>query len=81
MICGYIGCGRYFSRHAVSHYEATRHPYSLEIASLRIWNYNGDNYAHSIIRTAFLMEENENSIGAKSGLMNKYVSECEEDNS
>ena len=58
----------------MTHYEATRHPYSIEIASQRIWNYNGDSYAHSIIRKAFMME-NENSIVAKSMLMNKYISE------
>lgn len=74
VICGFTGCGRYFSRHAVAHYEATRHPYSIEVASQRIWNYNGDSYAHSIIRKA-LMIENENSIVTKSMLMNKYVSE------
>lgn len=74
MICGYIGCGRYFSRHAVTHYEATRHPYSLEIASQRIWNYKGDSYAHSINRKAVITESN-NSIGAKTSLINKYQSE------
>ena len=54
IICGYIGCGRYFEKHAVNHSDNTLHNFSLEFSSHRIWNYKGDNYVHRMIRSAFL---------------------------
>jgi hypothetical protein len=46
MICSYTGCGRYSSQHAQKHYDESRHPFSLELASGRIWNYDRDTFAH-----------------------------------
>jgi BRCA1-associated protein len=34
-----VGCGRYSHRHAAQHYDDSSHPYSLELATLRIWDY------------------------------------------
>ena len=52
MVCAALGCGRYCSgRHAVKHFQATNHSFSLELSSQRIWHYKGDNYVHRIIKT------------------------------
>ena len=45
LICGNIGCGRYFQAHARNHYEATNHVYSLELETQRVWDYVGDGYS------------------------------------
>jgi BRCA1-associated protein len=43
LTCGFVGCGRYSNKHSVAHFEHTRHPYSLELATLRVWDYcNGE---------------------------------------
>ncbi|VEU40221.1 unnamed protein product [Pseudo-nitzschia multistriata] len=43
LTCGFVGCGRYSNKHSFAHFEKTRHPYSLELATLRIWDYcHGD---------------------------------------
>ena len=39
LTCGFVGCGRYSHKHAEQHYEESGHPYSLELATLRIWDY------------------------------------------
>lgn len=39
LTCGFVGCGRYSHRHAAQHFEESGHPYSLELATLRIWDY------------------------------------------
>lgn len=39
LTCGFVGCGRYSHRHAAQHYDDSSHPYSLELATLRIWDY------------------------------------------
>ncbi|KAG7371293.1 zinc finger type UBF domain containing protein [Nitzschia inconspicua] len=39
LTCGFVGCGRYSNKHSVAHFEQTRHPYSLELATLRVWDY------------------------------------------
>jgi hypothetical protein len=46
MTCGYVGCGRYTNKHAARHFAETGHPYSLELATLRIWDYVGEEFAH-----------------------------------
>ena len=52
LVCSALGCGRYCSgRHAVKHFQAYNHSFSLELASQRIWHYRGDNYVHRIIKT------------------------------
>jgi Zn-finger in ubiquitin-hydrolases and other protein len=52
LTCGFVGCGRYSNKHAAQHFSETGHPFSLELATLRIWNYlDGDAFVH---RTDFL---------------------------
>ena len=46
LTCGFVGCGRYSQRHAAEHFDESHHPYSLELATLRIWNYATGEYAH-----------------------------------
>jgi hypothetical protein len=49
LTCGFVGCGRYSNKHSVAHFQETHHPYSLELATLRIWNYVHDyGYAHRV---------------------------------
>ena len=49
LTCGFVGCGRYSNRHSVQHFEETQHPYSLELATLRIWDYvHEDRFAHRV---------------------------------
>lgn len=49
LTCGHVGCGRYSNRHSVQHFQQTQHPYSLELATLRIWDYvREDRYAHRV---------------------------------
>ena len=46
LTCGYIGCGRYTRKHAAQHYNDEKHPYSLELATGRIWDYDSGTFAH-----------------------------------
>jgi Zn-finger in ubiquitin-hydrolases and other protein len=46
LTCGFAGCGRYTNKHAAKHFAETGHPYSLELATLRIWDYVGEEFAH-----------------------------------
>lgn len=46
LTCGYIGCGRYTRKHAAQHYNDERHPFSLELATGRIWDYDSGTFAH-----------------------------------
>ncbi len=39
LTCGVVGCGRYSSGHAQEHFIETKHPFSLELATQRIWDY------------------------------------------
>jgi BRCA1-associated protein len=50
LICGNVGCGRYFNRHAFEHFSETEHRYAMEAESQRVWDYSGDNYVHRIIQ-------------------------------
>lgn len=49
LICGTVGCGRYQNGHAVNHFQETRHRYSLELESQRIWDYYMDKWVHRLI--------------------------------
>jgi len=46
LTCGTVGCGRYTLKHAADHFTLTGHPYSLELATMRIWNYQHGNFVH-----------------------------------
>lgn len=46
LICGFVGCGRYSNSHAVEHYNETKHAFSLELGTLRVWNYAKGEFMH-----------------------------------
>ncbi|KAL7578343.1 hypothetical protein ACA910_012749 [Epithemia clementina (nom. ined.)] len=46
LTCGFVGCGRYSNRHSVEHFDETGHPFSLELATLRIWDYATGYFSH-----------------------------------
>ncbi|KAL7535607.1 hypothetical protein ACHAXR_006605 [Thalassiosira sp. AJA248-18] len=46
LTCGVVGCGRYTLKHAAQHYTLEGHPYSLELATGRIWDYENGNFVH-----------------------------------
>lgn len=46
LTCGLVGCGRYTRKHAEDHYTSERHPYSLELATGRIWDYDNSTFVH-----------------------------------
>ena len=46
LTCGIAGCGRYSGGHAGDHYQQQNHPYSLELATGRIWDYSTDSFVH-----------------------------------
>lgn len=46
LTCGVVGCGRYTLKHAADHFTSTGHPYSLELATMRIWDYQYSSFVH-----------------------------------
>lgn len=54
LTCGFVGCGRYSNKHSFAHFEQTQHPYSLELATLRIWNYCHGEYGGFVQRADLL---------------------------
>lgn len=46
LTCGIVGCGRYTHKHAAQHYTLEGHPYSLELATGRIWDYDNGCFVH-----------------------------------
>ena len=46
LTCGVVGCGRYTHKHAAQHYTLEGHPYSLELATGRIWDYDNGCFVH-----------------------------------
>ena len=51
LTCGFVGCGRYSNKHSVEHFQRTNHPFALELATFRIWDYvHGEfgGYAHRV---------------------------------
>lgn len=50
LICGHVGCGRYQSGHAASHYRESGHCYALQLGSRRVWDYKGDNFVHRLLQ-------------------------------
>lgn len=47
MTCAHVGCGRYTdAQHAKKHFHETLHPFCLELATGRIWDYVNDNFVH-----------------------------------
>lgn len=50
-ICGFAGCGRYKSGHVINHKKETKHCYSLDEESQRVWHNIGKNYVHRFIQS------------------------------
>ncbi|KAI2488691.1 Ubiquitin Carboxyl-terminal Hydrolase-like zinc finger [Fragilaria crotonensis] len=46
LTCGFVGCGRYSHGHAANHFTESQHAFSLEMATLRIWDYASGEFAH-----------------------------------
>ena len=46
LTCSFVGCGRYSNKHAAQHYDESRHPFCLELSTLRIWSYLDGEFAH-----------------------------------
>ena len=46
LTCGFVGCGRYTLKHAAQHYTMEGHPFSLELATGRIWCYENGTFVH-----------------------------------
>ncbi|GFS40903.1 zinc finger (ubiquitin-hydrolase) domain-containing protein [Actinidia rufa] len=61
VICGFVGCGRYEERHAISHWKDTQHCYSLELETQQVWDYVGDSYVHRL---------NQSKTDSKSAMVN-----------
>ncbi|CAG9324586.1 unnamed protein product [Blepharisma stoltei] len=51
LICGHLGCGRYKEAHGKVHFQITKHSFTLELATQRIWDYAGDNYVHRLVHS------------------------------
>eukprot|EP00957_Ditylum_brightwellii_P197169 15022392-Ditylum_brightwellii.AAC.1 len=46
LTCCVIGCGRYSHGHAEAHYRESGHPFSLELVTRRIWDYDTGEFVH-----------------------------------
>ena len=46
LTCAFVGCGRYSNKHAAEHNDTTRHPFCLELSTLRIWSYVDSEFVH-----------------------------------
>ena len=46
LTCSFVGCGRYSHGHAANHFTESQHAFSLEMATLRIWDYASGEFAH-----------------------------------
>lgn len=45
------GLLRYSNEHGLAHFKATKHRFSLQLDSLRVWDYVGDTYVHRLAVT------------------------------
>ena len=50
LICGNVGCGRYTSEHAQTHYLETQHNFAMSLSDNRVWDYHGDYFVHRLIQ-------------------------------
>ncbi|XP_018494674.1 BRCA1-associated protein [Galendromus occidentalis] len=50
LVCGHIGCGRYVSGHAHTHFTETAHTYAMQVENGSVWDYAGDNYVHRLVQ-------------------------------
>ena len=49
LICGFAGCGRFSSSHALHHWRDSGHAYAIELRTQRVWSYSADEYVHRLI--------------------------------
>jgi BRCA1-associated protein len=49
LICAHIGCNRFKNSHAVAHFEASKHRFSLDLRNQYVWDYEADGYAHRLL--------------------------------
>lgn len=49
--CGHTGCGRYTAQHAQQHYSVSKHPFSLELATGRVWQYGIEDFVQPALRS------------------------------
>lgn len=61
LICGAIGCDRYYLGHAVEHFQLTYHRYSMDMTHERIWDYKDDKWVHRVLKISDI-NENNNSL-------------------
>ncbi|CAJ1950488.1 unnamed protein product [Cylindrotheca closterium] len=54
LTCSFVGCGRYTNKHSVDHFQKTNHPFALELATLRIWDYTHGEYGGFVHRVDLL---------------------------
>lgn len=83
LICGYIGCGRYTSRHAHAHFLQSevnsiidKHSFSLELATGRIWDYLNDTFVHNEPQSLIINDESNvtNIISYDNSIIKPYQS-------
>lgn len=49
LMCGYLGCSRYRSRHVATHCQLHGHDFSLSLTTQQIWDYQSDRFVHRMI--------------------------------
>lgn len=58
LTCAVIGCGRYSHGHAESHYKQSSHPFSMELATQRIWDYSTSSFVNreDLLKCTFMQD-------------------------
>jgi len=51
LVCGHVGCGRYVEGHGKVHFQTTRHNFTLDLKTQRIWDYLSDCYVHRLVHS------------------------------
>ncbi|XP_023300176.2 BRCA1-associated protein-like [Lucilia cuprina] len=54
--CSHIGCGRHSNRHALLHFNKTKHPYSMCLNNFSIWDYKEHKYLHRQLHETVAMK-------------------------
>jgi chromosome segregation ATPase len=65
VICGNIGCGRYYHAHSKKHWAATNHSYAMQISTQYIWDYVEDTWVHRLIQKEGKMVDLPASTGSR----------------
>jgi len=51
LVCGFVGCSRYKNKHSYDHFVDTKHTYSLELDSQKVWDYTKEAFIHRLALT------------------------------